>query len=249
MVKSDFSKIKYMLNDLQSIKNELIKNENQQETSINEKQNINTEIERYLQLKKSETKNRSLLLITKKAELNKLLQTYSKKLTPIELQQYNRMINTNSSNFISKTEIEMEKRRDERRHERQTLRQERRKKQKKNKKEDFVIIDINDDPQTNQYVQKVSIEMKDQDQLLDQIDEGLTTIKELANEANKNITIQTNMMDQMSNKLDLNVVKIKTVNSKLQDMLKQSGGLSRWCPISLCSVVLLSLLGYIFHII
>lgn len=90
--------------------------------------------------------------------------------------------------------------------------------------------------------------MEEQDKMLAEIALGLDELKELATEANKHLTIQKAMLDQVDEKMDSTIKGFKTANQRLKTMLDESGGMSRWCPIMICMIVLLALVGYIFKI-
>ena len=90
--------------------------------------------------------------------------------------------------------------------------------------------------------------MAQQDKMLEEISRGLDELKEIATEANKHLTIQKAMLDQVDEKMDQTIKGFKTANQRLKTMLDESGGMSRWCPVIICLVVLLALVGYIFNI-
>ena len=98
------------------------------------------------------------------------------------------------------------------------------------------------------FEEKVQANMHEQDQMLAQISAGLDELKELAQEASKQLTIQKAMLDQVDDKMDTTMRQFKTANARLKSLLEESGGMSRWCPILLIAVVVLALVGYIFHI-
>lgn len=89
----------------------------------------------------------------------------------------------------------------------------------------------------------------DQNIILQEITAGLEELQQLATEANKHLVVQAAMLDQVDEKIDKNIRAFKTANARLQDILEQSGGMSRWCPIIICIIILLAVLGYIFHIL
>lgn len=84
--------------------------------------------------------------------------------------------------------------------------------------------------------------------MLAEISAGLDELKELATEASKQLTIQKAMLDQVDDKMDTTMRQFKTANARLKSLLEESGGMSRWCPILLIAVVVLALVGYIFHL-
>ena len=98
------------------------------------------------------------------------------------------------------------------------------------------------------FEEKVAVNMAEQDKMLVEISAGLDELKELATEASKQLTIQKAMLDQVDDKMDTTMRQFKTANARLKSLLEESGGMSRWCPILLIAVVILALVGYIFHI-
>jgi hypothetical protein len=76
----------------------------------------------------------------------------------------------------------------------------------------------------------------------------LDDLKELANDANKALTQQKCMLEQVDQKMDDNIRQFKTANSRLKTMLQKAGGCSRLCPLIICTIVLLALLGNIVGI-
>ena len=129
------------------------------------------------------------------------------------------------------------------------------KKQNKNKQQNmnFEIkdTDLKSDFRSSQqelvFEKQVEINIKEQDQLLDEINTGLTDLQQLATDANKQLTVQKSMFETFENKMDITVQKLKSSNRRLQEMLDENGGCSRFCPMILCLIILLSLIGYMFH--
>lgn len=55
------------------------------------------------------------------------------------------------------------------------------------------------------------------------------------------------MLKEVDEKMDTTIREYKTANERLADILEQSGGLSRWCPMVICLIILLALIGYIVN--
>ena len=102
--------------------------------------------------------------------------------------------------------------------------------------------------QEQAFEEKVALNMEAQDKMLAEISAGLDELKELATEAGKQLTIQKAMLDQVDDKMDTTMRQFKTANARLKNLLEESGGMSRWCPLLLIAVVILALLGYIFNV-
>jgi hypothetical protein len=125
-----------------------------------------------------------------------------------------------------------------------------RKKKKGQDAEDEDFTDVG--PKSEQEVafeQKVQENMNEQNQILDVISRGLDDLKELANEANKQLTVQGAMLQQVDEQMDKTILGFKAANKRLKDILEESGGMSRWCPMIICAIFLLALVGYIFGIV
>ena len=57
------------------------------------------------------------------------------------------------------------------------------------------------------------------------------------------------MIEQVDEKIDQVQNKFDTANIKLNKLLDQTGGVSRWCPIIIAIIILLALLSYIYKIV
>ena len=181
---------------------------------------LEEKVERYLKSKKD---------VRSKVELKK--EILDSNLTPLEKQE---LVAKISPDIVVKDAIEIEI-------------MERRSKSRKNRKHRKEMV--NSSSQQEQiFEDKVSTELKAQDEILEEINKGLSQVKELAVEANKHMSIQKSMLGHLENKMDTTTVKLKSSNKKLQEMLEASGGCSRWCPMIMCSMILLGLVGTIFKI-
>ena len=135
---------------------------------------------------------------------------------------------------------------------------ERRERSRKNRKlkkgesgideEDFQSVAGPSNDMEMAFEEKVAVNMAEQDKMLLEISAGLDELKELATEASKQLTIQKAMLDQVDDKMDTTMRQFKTANARLKSLLEESGGMSRWCPILLIAIVILALVGYIFHV-
>jgi len=146
----------------------------------------------------------------------------------------------------------------ERRKQRDLEARERREKSRKSRKsknesgiDEGDFAEMNNIPVSAQEVafeEKVAHNMADQDKMLAEISAGLDELKELATEANKQLTVQKAMLEQVEEKMEDTTRQFKTANKRLKNLLEESGGMSRWCPLLLLAVVILALVGYAFHI-
>jgi len=102
--------------------------------------------------------------------------------------------------------------------------------------------------QEQAFEEKVAHNMIEQDKMLEEISKGLDELKELANEASKQLTIQKAMLDQVDEKMDTTMRQFKTANARLKNLLEESGGMSRWCPMLILAIVILALVGYAMNL-
>lgn len=84
-----------------------------------------------------------------------------------------------------------------------------------------------------------------QDELLDDISKGLDELKKIGTDINKELKVQNAMLDEVDKHMDKNITNLKNANTRLKEMLEESGGLSRWCPMLICFILLLAIVGYI----
>lgn len=101
--------------------------------------------------------------------------------------------------------------------------------------------------QEQKFMDQVSANVEEQDEMLDEISKGLDELKELSLDMNKNLKLQSAMLEEVDEKMDTAIREFKTANERLKDLLDQSGGLSRWCPMFMCIILLLGCIGYIVN--
>jgi len=103
--------------------------------------------------------------------------------------------------------------------------------------------------QVQAFMEEKDTAIKEQDEILKEINKGLDDLLHMAEDINKTLKVQDAMLDELGEKIDNNIEAFKTANLKLKHLLKESGGLSRWCPILICFIILLALVGYIYSIV
>jgi len=103
--------------------------------------------------------------------------------------------------------------------------------------------------QVQAFMEEKDTALKEQDGILTEINKGLDDLLHMAEDINKTLKVQDAMLDELGTKIDNNIEAFKTANLKLKHLLKESGGLSRWCPILICFIILLALLGYIYSMV
>lgn len=103
--------------------------------------------------------------------------------------------------------------------------------------------------QEQKFMDQVDANKANQDNMLDEISKGLDELKQMGLDINKQLKVQAAIIDEVEQEMDQTIVALKSANSKMKDMLETSGGMSRWCPIMCCFMLLLAILGYIFSAI
>lgn len=106
-----------------------------------------------------------------------------------------------------------------------------------------VMDDGSTSVQMQAFEKKVAQNMHEQDIQLEQIGQGLDDLLDLAQNMNKELVKQEYMLQQTDAKMDQQIQNFKTANMKLKDLLEKSGGSSRWVPIIILTMVLLSVSG------
>lgn len=113
---------------------------------------------------------------------------------------------------------------------------------------DGVEMDVKVSQQEQAFIDLAAINVQEQDALLDEISAGLEELKMLSLDMNKHLDVQAGMIQELDVKMDKTLFKMESANSRLADVLKESGGVSRWCPLLVCILLLLALIGYIINI-
>jgi len=103
--------------------------------------------------------------------------------------------------------------------------------------------------QEQKFVQEVDEAKAEQDQMLDEIMKGMTDLKAIAIDMNTSIKTTAAMADEIGKAMDDTIDKFDSANKRLQDILEESGGLSRWCPMLICFIILIALVGYMFQML
>merc|ERR1719231_747210 len=98
--------------------------------------------------------------------------------------------------------------------------------------------------QEQQFMDQVQVNIKEQDEMLDQISAGLAELKELSLDIGKTLDVQNGMLEELDTKMDATIDQYKSANSRLKDMLDQSGGMTRWCPRLTILLILVAVVGY-----
>jgi chromosome segregation ATPase len=102
------------------------------------------------------------------------------------------------------------------------------------------------DENVQAWMSAVENNQKEQDEMLAKISDGLDDLKRMAEDMNSELTKQEHMLGHLDQKIDDNIEKFRTSNRQLKDLLKKSGGCSRWGVVLILCLVLLGLVGAIF---
>lgn len=85
--------------------------------------------------------------------------------------------------------------------------------------------------------------------MLDEILKGVTELGQIAKDINTQIAISNAMTDELDKKMDKTIEQFKFSNARLQELLEETGGTSRWCPVIICFILLLGLVGYMWNVL
>lgn len=144
------------------------------------------------------------------------------------------------------TRNRVEQKREERRQKREQ-RTKNRRKRRGEAEEVGEVVQMSEQEQI--FMDKVEANVQEQNELLDQLSATMDTLHQLGTDMNKEIKKQGKMIDELDVDLDRNMEKLKTGNQKLKEILKESGGMNKWCPYLCCAVLLLGMVGYIWNVV
>jgi len=134
--------------------------------------------------------------------------------------------------------------------------QERRKKKKTG--EEGPDVDIQEDElrpmqpasaEEEKFFAQVEEAKQEQDAMLDEIIKGMTELKDIATTMNIEIKATTELANQVGDAMDNTIATFKSSNQRLKEILDETGGLTRWCPMLICIVLLIALVGYLFNMV
>jgi hypothetical protein len=98
------------------------------------------------------------------------------------------------------------------------------------------------------FLQQHAANEAEQEQLLDQLDDYLAELKGVALDMNNSLDIQRDMLQHTEQKVEENNDKLRAANRGLRKILEDSGwGCSRIVPMTFCVILLLALLGTLWH--
>jgi hypothetical protein len=88
-----------------------------------------------------------------------------------------------------------------------------------------------------------------ENQMPGQISIGLDDLDELARRAGTQLAVQDETLHRVDSGMDRTITTFRAENRRLKDLLASSGGAGRWCPVLLCLIVLLALIGYTLSLV
>lgn len=95
------------------------------------------------------------------------------------------------------------------------------------------------------FLAKVEQARQEEEELLEMISEGLSELHDLALTLNKLLKQSTQHIDELETKMIKVQERFDNTNKKLSELLEESGGCSRWCPICICVMLILGCAGFI----
>jgi len=96
---------------------------------------------------------------------------------------------------------------------------------------------------------KVDAELADQDLMIDAIGKGIEELKAIALDQNRALKTMGLVIDDLDKETTEATEMVKTQNARLQEIIDAQGGLTRWCPVLICTIILLALVGVIFKMV
>jgi len=131
------------------------------------------------------------------------------------------------------------------------------KRKRKKKGDEGPDVDIQDEdfkpleasPEDQKFFQQVEEAKQEQDAMLDEILRGMTELKDIATTMSIEIKTTTELANQVGDAMDNTIANFKTSNQRLKEILEESGGLTRWCPMLICVILLIALVGYMFNML
>ncbi len=95
------------------------------------------------------------------------------------------------------------------------------------------------------FMMRVEQSRKEEEELLQLISEGLYELHQMSLQLNKLLKQSSQQIDMLDDKMRDVQERFDTTNKKLDELLEQSGGCNRWCPICICVVLILACVGFL----
>jgi len=114
---------------------------------------------------------------------------------------------------------------------------------------DLQVRDVQVSVEDQKFFDEVEEEKRNQDRMMDQILTGLIELEDVAKSIKIEIVASTELTQEITDETEKLNEKFKGSNQRLKEILEETGGLSRWCPILICIVLLIALVGYLINIL
>jgi len=138
--------------------------------------------------------------------------------------------------------------------EKKLTREQRREARKKGKRPEINLAeaktyDRDATPGEQQFESVVRLNVEDQNKILTEIETAVNEWHDVALTMHTHLEAQGEKISAVDAQADKTLFQMEKANNRLQTVLEKSGGMSRWCPLLLCVILLLSLAGYFFNLL
>jgi len=138
----------------------------------------------------------------------------------------------------------------ERREKQKSLRKQRREKRRGNDDDGFGEGIFMEDmtvasEKEQQFLARVEQSRQEEEEMLQLITEGVTELHELAVTLNRLLKQSQQLIQEVDEKMDRVQAQLDGANKKMTEMLEQTGGVTRWCPVCICAMIILGCFYFI----
>jgi hypothetical protein len=104
-------------------------------------------------------------------------------------------------------------------------------------------------PEENHFLEQ--IQQKDQiiDTKLNSVLQGIIILKEISLHIQEEVQVQNQIITETDQQVSKITNQFTSANQKMKLLLETTGGATRWCPIFVIIILLISLLGYILYLL
>jgi len=100
--------------------------------------------------------------------------------------------------------------------------------------------------QEQAFMEEMAQKWKEEDQMLEEISQALSGLLVLAQRINAKLKQISYSIENVEMKMDKVQERLDNANERMEKMLEESGGLTRWCPICICIVLVLACVAFIY---
>lgn len=101
--------------------------------------------------------------------------------------------------------------------------------------------------QEQAFMSKVEQSYKQEEEMLMQLKELLDELHQLALELNKELRRSAELIGEMDEKMDKVQLQLDNANKRLEALLEESGGMTRWCPVCVCLCLILACVAFLYN--